>query len=894
MITNKWQLFILICLLSISLNAQTTISGIVKDMETGEPLIGANILIKEKNIGTVTESDGSFRFTTSVPLPLNLNISYIGYVSEKVYVIDDSEQLKIYLQADDFTTEEVVVTASRWKEKIYDTPAAVSVLNSVILEQQALPNPMLVLKYTPGVQLLEQGTERVNIGLREGRLLFITPTQILLDNRTLSSPGLQFFDSSNSALNTLDLERVEVLRGSATAIYGAGAIAGIIHFQSKDPFKYPGTAVEVTGGERATFRTSVRHAWHSPNKKFGYKINATFRRSNDWELDPSDSTDAEVLKTFEDEIIDSRTGEVIYRTGGQLRKDNLGFGANTTIEFRPRYNLSLSASGGFSRFEGVIRQPLGEMLFQSNEYFGMIKAKYDKFFAQLSINHAGGFNNDNPTFGYRSGGLIPLGRTHWEGQIQYGLDLRSLYTNLIMGADFVNFKAETQGLSFGRYEDRDNYNYSGIYAQTRTALFDQVDWVFSGRLDYFQVIDKFAFSPRAALLYKINDRNTLRFSYTRASTPPSMFALYSDLRLADQGVFDVWFLGGLEAQTFPDVPTTSWFIPSLGETPGVGIPLQSAYSLVLGAINQTIGLSPEIYDYLQSETPNIEGFSEGLTEFPIADTEPLGLVTRRTFEIGFNGRISDKLKVIAELYFDKTSNAVSQSAQVSPLVYLPTLPEDLAAVVKNTLDPEALAEFGLIPEQVSSIFNLVSSLIARPEGELTPLGLIETEQMPPGGLPHLALSVRKVRGDIIRTGIDVGVQYSIMETLLLHGTYARQFNKTYRPPSDGIEDFVLDTFPNFPPNKFRLGLFYWQLPKSGFRANINVQYDSKWKVNDSIWSGDYPARMTVDVGVGYAWFKGVTIDFTATNVLNNRYSWPGLPKIGRQILGRVVYTFGNG
>lgn len=874
MFQQKWLLTMLASCFTTILMAQTTVAGFVHDLASGDPLIGASIHVKGTRVGAITALDGNFRFTTSEPLPLTLEIHYLGYKTRELFVHEDSEYLDIFLEGESYTSEEVVISASRWKEKIYDAPAALSVVPTAMLEAQVLSNPMLTLKYTPGVQIEIQGTERNTIGLRRGGRLFANKAQIILDNRTISSTGLEFFESSNSALSVLDLDQVEVVRGAATAIYGPGATQGVIHFQSKDPFKYPGTSVEVVAGERATLQTSIRHAWHSQNKKFGYKVNANFRRSNDWQLDPNDPADSTSIAQFQDEIIDPRTGEVVYHTGGNLRKDNLGYGANATIEFRPAYDLSFSASGGFSRFEGVLRQPLGETLFQSNEYFGVLKAKYGNLFAQLSINRSGGFNNDHPNFQYRSGQVSALGRNHWEGQVQYGLQLRPIHTRLILGGDVTLFRANTQGITFGRYEDSDNYDFTGAYAQTKTALFDQLDLVISGRADYFSEFKEVAFSPGAALLYKINEQNTFRINYNQSSRPPGMLSLFPDFPLANFGAFDVWFLGGKDAQTFAENPGTSSFIPGVGETPGIGMPLQTGYAVVLGALGNA--LPPDLIAYLQSEIPNISGFSQGVTDQPLVNTEALGLSSQKNFELGYSGRLSDKLKVLAELYWQELTGGNSSPEQIGALVFLPTLPNDLATVVSSTLDPATLANYGLTPAEVAAIFQQAAASFASPT---TPLGLVETEQMPQGGLPHLAYGSAREEGTAILTGLDVGFQYSIMETLMLYGNYGHIFEFTEGVP--------------YPPiDKFRLGLYYWQLPALGFRANVNVQYDAKWEVAVGVFEGVIPAHTVVDASIGYQW-SHVSFDVTATNVLNDKYGWPGLPKIGRQVLARAIYTFGD-
>ncbi len=151
-----------------------------------------------------------------------------------------------------------------------------------------------------------------------------------------------------------------------------------------------------------------------------------------------------------------------------------------------------------------------------------------------------------------------------------------------------------------------------------------------------------------------------------------------------------------------------------------------------------------------------------------------------------------------------------------------------------------------------------------PSGVPQPLGLVETEQMPEGGLPHLAYGFDRIPGERTRVGMDIGVEYSILPNLIFNGTYSHEFKYIYSLKE--AEDRKL--FPNFPRNKFRLGLNFFQLPNSGFRANVNVQYEDAWNVDYGIYTGKLPARTIVDASIGYKWFNYLSIDITASNVFD--------------------------
>ena len=120
----------------------------------------------------------------------------------------------------------------------------------------------------------------------------------MLDYRSLISPGLEYFDSQNSPINNIDLERIEVVLGPASALYGPDVTSGVIHFISKSPFRHPGTTAELIYGERNTFKIAARHALHNKKKTFGFKINARYGSGNDFTLDPNDPDDQKVLSNF--------------------------------------------------------------------------------------------------------------------------------------------------------------------------------------------------------------------------------------------------------------------------------------------------------------------------------------------------------------------------------------------------------------------------------------------------------------------------------------------------------------------------------------------------------------------------------------------------------------------
>ena len=241
--------------------------------EQGEGLLGANIIINWTSQGTVSDQNGNFNLTTSKDIPFEIEVSFIGFQSQNITV--NTQQLGVITLAVENSFDEVIISASRRAKKLQEAPSAVSVITAKqVTESGGSLSPLRALINTPGVELQQQTGQRVNIALRGSSGVFSTSVFPMLDYRSLIYPGLEFFDSQNSLINQIDVERVEVVLGPSSALYGPDVTSGVVHFISKDPFKHPGTRAELIYGERNTFKVAVRHGGHNTNETFGYKINA--------------------------------------------------------------------------------------------------------------------------------------------------------------------------------------------------------------------------------------------------------------------------------------------------------------------------------------------------------------------------------------------------------------------------------------------------------------------------------------------------------------------------------------------------------------------------------------------------------------------------------------------
>ena len=307
--------------LSLQAQSNVTISGQVTDADNGEPLIGVNILVKDKVIGTVTDSDGNFSFTVNESLPLTLIVSSVGYGREEVVVDSQTDNLDIELEYQTLLGQEVVVSASRVEESILESPVSIEKLDIRDIQAAAAPSFYDQIVNLKGIDVSAQSLTFKSINPRGFGANGNTRTVQLIDGIDNQAPGLNFPVGNIVGISELDLESVEILPGAASALYGPNAINGIILMNSKSPFDYQGLSAVVKLGathldgadaDPALYQNyAIRYA-KAFNNRFAFKVNAEFLRAGDFR--GVDYRDQQDIVERSDENIDptNRAGRRTY------------------------------------------------------------------------------------------------------------------------------------------------------------------------------------------------------------------------------------------------------------------------------------------------------------------------------------------------------------------------------------------------------------------------------------------------------------------------------------------------------------------------------------------------------------------------------------------------------
>ncbi|MGB3851060.1 MAG: TonB-dependent receptor [Tunicatimonas sp.] len=313
----------LLCGMLSAAHAQSnvTISGQVTDADDGEPLIGVNILVKDKVIGTVTNADGNFSLSVNESLPLTLVVTSVGYGRKEVPVDSQTDNLAIELEYQTLLGQEVVVSASRVEESILESPVSIEKMDIRDIQAAAAPSFYDQIVNLKGIDVSAQSLTFKSINPRGFGANGNVRTVQLIDGIDNQAPGLNFPVGNIVGISELDLESVEILPGAASALYGPNAINGIILMNSKSPFDYQGLSAAVKLGvthldgedaDPALYQNyAIRYA-KAFNNRFAFKVNAEFLRAGDFR--GVDYRDQQDIVERSDENIDptNRAGRRTY------------------------------------------------------------------------------------------------------------------------------------------------------------------------------------------------------------------------------------------------------------------------------------------------------------------------------------------------------------------------------------------------------------------------------------------------------------------------------------------------------------------------------------------------------------------------------------------------------
>ncbi|TDQ08600.1 TonB-dependent receptor [Pedobacter metabolipauper] len=271
-----------------------TISGIIKDKATKEPMPGVGVTIKGRTTATSTNSAGRFSLSTTEKAPFTIVITYVGYTTVEKEITGSTSSLDLEIEAGVTLGQDVVISASRTPERILESPVTVERMGVNAIKEISAPSFYDALNNMKGVEISTQSLTFKSINTRGFNSNGNTRFNQYVDGMDNQAPGLNFSVGNIVGISDLDLDNVELLPGASSALYGAGGINGTMLMTSKNPFDYQGVSFQFKTGinhvnddntgnqEYKQLDVRMAKAW---GNKFAIKGTFSFLQAQDWQAD---------------------------------------------------------------------------------------------------------------------------------------------------------------------------------------------------------------------------------------------------------------------------------------------------------------------------------------------------------------------------------------------------------------------------------------------------------------------------------------------------------------------------------------------------------------------------------------------------------------------------------
>ena len=488
------------------------IVGHVVEDGTEENIAFAAVLIVETGVGATSNENGQFAFTNLAPGKYTLRVTAMGYETMTKEVVVSKEYTAVVhfkLKSDNFVIDEVVVSANRNEINRKDAPVVVSVAALPLFEAVNSVDLAKSLNYVTGLRVENNcqncGFPQVRINGLEGPY-----SQVLINSRPVVSALSGVYGLEQIPVNMI--ERVEVVRGGGSALFGANAVGGTVNIITKDPVS---NSFSITnnfagyGGKAWEQSLGANVSLVSPDNKYGMAVYANYRNRNPYDHDGDGFS--------------------------ELGKLNLNtFGLRTY--YRPTYNGRLS-----------IEYHTTNELRRGGNKFNLQPHESDITEQTEHVINSGGLSYDLGWNEYKNKLSLYGSAQHIDRNSYYGAQRdpnaygKTDDLTWVVGATITNRMANfpfapallTAGVEYQENSMHDimtGYNRDMEQDVRIASAFLQNEWDFKAfallagvRMDKHNLIDKPIFSPRVNLLYKPSSALQARLTWSTGFRAPQAY-----------------------------------------------------------------------------------------------------------------------------------------------------------------------------------------------------------------------------------------------------------------------------------------------------------------------------------------------------------------------------------
>ena len=528
---------LLFSLLSVALFAQGgSISGTVTDSETGEALIGANVVIKGTTNGDVTNIQGQFSIKGLADGEYTVVASYVGFKSMEQTVTVSGSDASADFQLIEGTVfgEEVVVSGTRQPEKITETPATIEVISKKDLENWGSFNTGELLSRLKGVDYVRSGVVGTGINVRGFNSNFNAKNTQVTDGRfsSLVATGLPFGPLSPQIKE--DIERVEVILGPNSALYGPNAHNGLVNIITKDPRSSEGTTVALGAGNQSVFTGRLRHA-QVLNDKFAFKMNFEYTQGEEFEFADSVYLNRGGVRVAEEEIdLDNgfefiKGGASVYYTVNDDSDLIFSYDGSSSTYLAPT-NVGRNEIDDWRVQTFHLRYTSPRIFAQAYLTLSDTRNTHsldDRTKAYYALLDAGVPAADALPQSLESGARFIDDSKRWNGEVQYNNNWGAF--SFVTGVQFQRDMANSHGTYLLDQDENDfiTVDQYGWYGQGQYGFGNGFKATVAVRADEHEIYG-FNFVPKVGLTKNIK-RGTFRATYGEGVAAPTILNMFGDL-----------------------------------------------------------------------------------------------------------------------------------------------------------------------------------------------------------------------------------------------------------------------------------------------------------------------------------------------------------------------------
>jgi outer membrane receptor protein involved in Fe transport len=544
---NRWLLVLaVLCAFATRAAAQSsTISGTVID-PSGAVVPGANVALSGQGSTAfaTTGAQGDYALRNVAPGTYRLTVSLSGFApATRPDVMVRGGDVALPPISIDLASvnDTVVVSASKSESALIDAPATMSVITSAALASTPAQNYGDLLRSVPGVNVIQLSARDINVTNRQGTSTLSNSQLVLLDDRSiyLDFFGLVLWDFLPTNLG--DIKQIEVIRGPASAVWGANALTGVVNVITKSPREAPGTTVSFTGGVfdrdagstvgkgMGTIFGANASVSQAPSATLSYRVSAGYFNS-----DPLPRPVGRIPLIQDPRDPTATIGGALYPFDGNGAP---GTSFQNTGTSQPKFDARLDQEieggrvtyeGGVAGSSGIIHTGIGPFDIQKGAYSGYGKVGYRR--NALKLNAFTNFTNaEAPNL------LLADPTTQKPLQLNFSTQTYDVEIGDAIAA------GTKQIFTFGGNLRRNNFDITiAPAAENRTELgaygqdeifFDRLRFTIGGRVDKFGNLSDPVFSPRLAAAFKPAPGHSVRVSYNRAFRSPSVINNYLDIAI---------------------------------------------------------------------------------------------------------------------------------------------------------------------------------------------------------------------------------------------------------------------------------------------------------------------------------------------------------------------------